>query len=251
MTDSEIFDRALRRIRRDRAAYDAREEPRHLKYVAADILDRLATLPGQFETALVMNGAAATLIDGLRARGIDVDVADPGMIYAQGGRQFDEDLPRLSGRSYSLIVSVGLVDTINDLPGALLLCRRTLSPGGLFLAQCVGVGTGERLRTSLRQIDPHVQRCHPMIDVRAAGDLLVRAGFRQPVAESETYRLNFASLADLIRDVRAHAASNLLRDRHPLSRAHYMTLLERLSGNAPIQETLTLIALSGWAAESE
>jgi len=250
MTDSEIFDRKLRRMRRDRAAQLMTSESRFLRHCADDVLDRLNSIKRPFEHALVINGAAKSLITGLRQRGIVVDVADAGAVYADKGLCADEDMPHLQPAHYDLIFSIGLLDTVNDLPGALALMRRALRAGGLFLAQCAGAGSLETLRAALREIDPSVQRTHPMFDVRAAGDLLSRAGFVSPVADVDTHRLTYPNLRALLNDLRAHAATNLLLQRHAFARAQYALLRERLESGAPITETLAINTLTGWAPDS-
>jgi SAM-dependent methyltransferase len=250
MTDSEIFDRKLRRARRDRAALKSIGESRFMKFCADDLLERIDTITKLFSNALVINGAATSLIAGLLKRGMTVEVADPGVIYAQSGKQFDEDMAALSRAQYDLIISVGLLDTVNDLPGALLLLRRTLEQGGLFLAQCAGAGSLTTLRMLLRDIDPAVQHTHPMIDVRAAGDLLARAGFALPVADSDTHQLKYDSFKTLLSDLRAHASTNVLQQRKSMPRDHYVKLIEAFA-STPITETLSIITLTGWAPPLE
>ncbi len=221
-----------------------------MRFCSDDLLDRLDAIKRPFAQALVMNGAATTLIEGLRARCITVDIADPGQAYARGGCQFDEDSPALPAGHYDLILSLGLLDTVNDLPGALALFRRGLKPGGLFLAQCAGAGSLNSLRVALRALDPAVQRCHPMFDVRAVGDLLARAGFVRSVADVDAHQLSYARLTDLLADLRAHAATNILRDRHMFARSAYRELCLALADAEPFAETLSIITFTGWASES-
>lgn len=251
MTDSEIFDRKLRRVRRDRAARLMTSESRFLRHCADDLLDRIDSINRPFGHALVINGAAQSLIAGLSERGVTVDVADAGAVYAGNGLCADEDMPHLPPAHYDLILSLGLLDTVNDLPGALVLMRRALKPNGLFLAQCAGAGSLETLRAALRDVDPSVQRTHPMFDVRAAGDLLARAGFVLPVADVDTHQLTYPTVAALLNDLRAHAATNLLLHRHTFARAQYVMLCERLESGSPITETLAITTLTGWAPESQ
>ena len=92
--------------------------------------------------------------------------------------------------TYDLIASVGRLDTINDLPGALALARRALTPEGLFLAAFAGAGSLPALRRAVRAGEEAegtgaAPRIHPQIDVRAAGDLLLRAGFALPVVDRD------------------------------------------------------------------
>ena len=246
--DSEIFDRRLRRVRRDRAAclspqYDV------LGAVRDDLLDRLDSIKRDFTTALVINAAPIGLIEALRARGMNVTCADPGHEHAKaaGGVQSDEDRPAFDDASFDLIINIGLLDSVNDVPGALALMRRTLKPDGLMLCAFAGAGSLDTLRTMLREIDPATQRTHPQIDVRAGGDLLARAGFVLPVADADALTLRYESLPALLSDLRAHAASNLLIRRAPLSCAHYRALIAASEMASPLSEMLNIITLTGWA----
>ena len=81
-----------------------------------------------------------------------------------------------------------------------------------------GAGSLPRLRAALRAAEeaegrPAAPRLHPQIDVRAAGDLLVRAGFALPVADDEALDVRYSSLPSLISDLRGMAATNLLAER--------------------------------------
>ena len=90
-------------------------------------------------------------------------------------------------------------------------------------------------------------RMHPAVDVRAAGDLLARAGFVLPVAESEAVDVDYRSAPRLFADLRANGLSNVLRERKPLDRATYGRLVALLSAT-PLQERFNLLFLTGWTA---
>src|SRR3546814_8427369 len=94
-------------------------------------------------------------------------------------------------------------------------------------------------------------RTHPRIDVRSAGDLLVRAGFALPVADTETLTVRYRDLFGLLRDLRGMAATSLLPDPAALSRdtlARAAALFaERADGDGRTAERFDIIALTGWA----
>jgi hypothetical protein len=58
-------------------------------------------------------------------------------------------------------------------------------------------------------------RTHPRIEASALAGLLSAAGFVMPVVDVDRVRLRYASLGDLVRDLRAMAATSLLSDRAP------------------------------------
>jgi hypothetical protein len=131
--------------------------------------------------------------------------------------------------------------------------RRALRPDGLFLGAFIGGGSLGAARTAFREAeaDRPAARFHPMIDVRSAGDLLVRAGFALPVADSETINVRYPDLFRLIGDLRGMAGSNVLRGRVPLARrtiaAAANAFADRADPDGRVTERFDLIFLTGWA----
>lgn len=187
--------------------------------------------------------------------GVRMARVDAGFRFARaaGGVQADEDRPPFADASFDLILSAGVLDGVNDLPGALLLARRMLRPDGLFLGALIGASSLPTLRAAFRAAEgerpaPHL---HPQIDVRAAGDLLVRAGFALPVADSETIMVRYPDLSRLIADLRGMAAANLLLGRRILDRATFARLTAAFQALADpdgrITEQFTILFLTGWS----
>lgn len=260
MTEDKPFDRRLRRLRRDRAAG---------RFAAADYLHRLAAeelfarldwVKRDFHEALALGCAGEFVSERLRERGLNVTTADPGAAFARaaGGVQCDEDRLPFADGAFDLILSVGSLDSVNDLPGALTLIRRSLRPDGLFLAAFAGAGSLPRLRSAMAAADSAETggasaRIHPQIDVRAAGDLLMRAGFALPVVDSEAVTVRFADLGKLLADLRAMGATNILqaRDRRPLGRlglaAAYADFAHHADADGKTPERFDILYLIGWA----
>ena len=257
MSDDIPFDRGLRRLRRDRAARSSAGSDYLHRMAADELLDRLALVSRDFRTALDLGCGSGYLGERLRGLGIDVVSADPGRLFAQGGVQCDEDRLPFGDAAFDLVVSVGVLDSVNDLPGALVLIRRALTPDGLFLAAFAGAGSLPRLRNAMTAADSvagaAAPRIHPQIDVRAAGDLLTRAGFSLQVADSFGIDVRFSSLDRLIADLRAMGATNMLsaRSRAPIGRfglAAAMAAFEnQADADGKIAERFELIFLTGWS----
>jgi SAM-dependent methyltransferase len=232
------FDPKLGLLRRSRAARSGGDSFFLLLRAADELLERLDLVARPFATALDVS-AQPTLAEGLRARGLAV---------AETG---EEGLPAIAG-PFDLVTSLGLLDTINDLPGALALIRRALRPDGLFLAAFAGAGSLPRLRRAMRAgeeaegLDPS-PRIHPQIDVRAAGDLLVRAGFALPVVDRDVVEVRYGSLDKLVADLRAMGATNslALRSRRPLTRIGLAAAAADFGTGAV--ERFEILYLSGWA----
>lgn len=245
----EIFDRAARRLRRNRAAPAYARHAFLHDWMLDGVYDRLGAVTRSFADVLDLGCADArfTLPDATITR------CDAGEVFARGGVQADEDRLPFAAASFDLIVSAGVLDTVNDLPGALTLIRRALRPGGLFLGAFVGAGSLPRLRAAFRAADPGAARLHPQIDVRAAGDLLLRAGFALPVADAEGLTVRYPDLLALARDLRGMAASNLLAGRMPLSRAALGTaarlFAEQADPDGRVAERFEIVFMTGWGPE--
>ena len=93
-------------------------------------------------------------------------------------------------------------------------------------------------------------RIHPQIDVRAAGDLLTRAGFALPVVDVQPVDVRYRSLMDLVRDLRAMGATNVLasRSRRPLGRlALAAALADFETAGDKTLERFEIVHLLGWS----
>jgi SAM-dependent methyltransferase len=252
VTPPDIFDRAARCLRRDRAAPHYADFDFLRAAMLDGIADRLATVKRDFADVLDLGSFDGSFVP---PPGTTVTRLDAGGAFARmaGGIQNEEDQPRFAEGSFDLVVSAGVLDSVNDLPGALALARRALRPDGLFLAAFTGAGSLATLRATLREAESErpAARIHPQIDVRSAGDLLVRAGFALPVADVEGLTVRYADLFGLMRDLRGMAATNVLTDRQPLTRATLARAAHAFSGHADpdgrVPERFEIIYLTGWA----
>lgn len=211
-----------------------------------EVLSRLVAVRRSFEHALII-GDPVLAVE-LGTRGILVTNCDAG--HPAANVRCDEDRLPFADGSFDLILSPGVLDSVNDVPGALILIRRLLRPGGLFLGAMAGAGS---LATLRRCLPAGIARFHPQIDVRSAGDLLGRAGFSLPVADSDVVAVRYASADTLAKDLRANGLRNCLAKRWPLGREDWRQALERfqtLSVDGRTDETITLIYLTGWAPEA-
>jgi len=253
------FDRKLRRLRRDRAAAIGAANYL-LRHAADELLERLDSVRREFRDALVLGCGDFALPARLEALGLAVTAADAGAAFARvaGGVQCDEDLLPFPGGAFDLVLSVGVLDSVNDLPGALALIRRALRPDGLFLAAFAGAGSLPSLRGAMHAAEEAEEiaaspRIHPQIDLRAAGDLLARAGFALPVADAESVDVRFGSLARLVADLRAMGATNLLvsRSRRPIGRIGLAAATADFAAHADADgktaERFEIVYLIGWA----
>lgn len=250
MMPPEIFSRSARRQLRGRILRYPVEDRWIIGRMARDLLDRLDAVRTPFGKALLIGGDLAGLSAALAGRGISCVVADPSFAIASasGGIACDEDRLPFADRSFDLIIAIGTLDTVSDLPGALVLIQRILAEGGLFLGSMMGAGSLPFLRSCLQDQGhdrPVVARFHPQIDVRGAGDLLARAKFALPVAESELISARYRTLDRLIADLRANGLTNCLAQRSPLGKAAFAHIAAQFP--EPVVEQFAIVTLTGWA----
>ena len=228
---------ARRRMRRLQMAADA---PRYLlDDMIEDVLERLAFLRHDPRNALVIGDTGGMLSSTLRSQGAEVRAAAP-----EDGLCEEQPL-RFAG--FDFIASLGTLDTINDLPGALVHLHNALAPGGLLLVSVVGAGSLPGLRAAMLAADGDrpAPRLHPMIDVRAGAQLLQRAGFADPVADGRSLAVRFAALDRLVEDLRAQGLGNVLvRPGPPIGRIG-LERARRAFGSRTI-EVFEIITLTGW-----
>lgn len=252
MDSPEIFDRAARRLRRDRAAPIYADHDFLRTAMLDGIAERLDGVKRNFADILDLGCFDGAFVPPPNST---VTRIDAGRLFATQahGIQADEDLLPVEPENFDLVVSAGVLDSVNDVPGALAQIRRALKPDGLFLGAFVGGTSLPTMRACFLQAeaDRPAARFHPMIDVRSAGDLLVRAGFALPVADGETLNVRYSDLFRLIGDLRGMAATNVLRGRVPLARtalaAAAAAFAERADPDGRTTERFDMIFLTGWA----
>ncbi|OCC24576.1 methyltransferase [Croceicoccus estronivorus] len=236
------------RMRQMQAATDA---PRYiLDDMVEDVQERLAFLRHEPSRALVIGDWSGELTAALVAKGCLVTNAD--VATGQEGTELDEEQPYPFG-PFDLVASLGTLDTVNDLPGALVHIRNALAPGGLAIASFIGAGSLLTLRGAMLAADEErpAARIHPMVDVRSGGQLLQRVGWAQPVVDSRTLTARFGSLDRLVEDLRAQGLSNVLASPGPIltramrDRAH-AAFLEAADADGRVPERFEILTLSGW-----
>lgn len=223
------------------------------EHMADEIVERLGWVTRDFGEALVLGMAPPSLIAALEGRGMRLMLAGP------IGRdvECDEDLLPFAPASFDLVIALGTLDSVNDLPGALIQINRSLRPDGLMMAAMIGAGSLPRLKAAMLAADEAggrgvAARIHPQIDVRAAGDLLQRARFAMPVADSDTLNVRYSSLPALNADLRAHGWTNTLATSGPaVGKLGLLAAMQRFAEDADSDgktpERFEILYLSGWA----
>ncbi len=157
-----------------------------------------------------------------------------------------------------LILSSQFFQWVNDLPGMLIQCRNNLKPDGLLLANFFGGRTLQELRACLTHAETELSsgayaRCIPMVDIKAAGGLLQRAGFALPVCDSDLIQVTYSSIYELMSDLKQMGEANALNSRSRqftsaklFQRAGEIYAQQFASEDGRIRATFELVTLTGW-----
>ena len=201
-----IFDRALVHRRLDRAW--ARAQPGGgadflLARAAEELGERLALVKRRFGLAADLGSPGPHAAAALAAGGqVDCVVRLAPTLASLRAGDFlgavgDVERLALADGRLDLAVSLLALQTVNDLPGALIQIRRALKPDGLLVAALVGGDTLTELRQSLTVAESEIlggaaPRVAPFVDVRALGSLMQRAGFALPVVDLDRATVRYA-----------------------------------------------------------
>ncbi len=121
-----------------------------------------------------------------------------------------------------------------------------------MIVQFLGAGSLANLRAAMLAADGErpAARMHPMVDVRAAAQLLQRAGWSDPVVDSRTLKVSYRSLDRLVSDLRDQGLGSVLASpAPPLTRAGLERAREAfLAAAGPdgrVVEDFEILTLSG------
>lgn len=268
-TTMTVFDRALLRHRRDRAAVAGDGAADFLfREVADRLADRLLDIRETFPVALELGCRRGVLAKFVRGRGgiehlMGMDLSEAMARQAHGGGRSvfvaDEERLPLADASVDLVLSNLALHWVNDLPGCLIQARRALRPNGLLLASMFGGETLVELRDVLLRAEAELTggaapRISPFADVRDMGGLLQRAGFALPVVDSDRITVTYANAFALFADLKAMGETSVLleRSRAPLRRAVLLRAAELYSemfagADGRIPASFQILYVHGWA----
>lgn len=248
----EIFDRQRRRAFRARAA--RRDGEAFLfDYIADELAERLATVVRDFQNALFVGPISSHAEKIMGTRNGKLSFADLNKSELANAVIAEEDRLPFDPASFDLVISAGTLDSVNDLPGALVQIRRILKADGLFLGHMFGAGSLATLKSALLAAEgpvaaPHI---HPQIDLRSAADLLARAGFALPVADLDMMRVRYSDWRSLVADIRDAGIGNSLTGSRAFLGKDMPARLDaewdrRSDETGRAEETYAHVFMSGW-----
>ncbi|HET6725624.1 MAG TPA: malonyl-ACP O-methyltransferase BioC [Gammaproteobacteria bacterium] len=147
------------------------------------------------------------------ARLVKVDIAER-MLRADATGAVCGDIETLpfADSQFDLVWSNLAVQWLADPDRGFGELRRVLNDRGLLLFSTFGPDTLKELRAAWSDVDGfnHVNR---FLDMHDLGDALVRAGFAEPVMDTEQLTLTYEDLGGLLRDLKGLGAHNVTAGR--------------------------------------
>lgn len=260
----QIIDRDAVRRNRTRAAAEFLDYDFLVQRVADDLVERLDDVTRRFARVLDLGSHTGALGERLVARPgvqqlVSCDLSREMVRRASGLAVVgdEEALPFADG-AFDLVVSCLSLHWVNDLPGTLVQVRRSLAPDSLFIASFLGGATLTELRQCWLAAEAEVEggaspRVLPFADVRDAGDLLARTGFKLPVAVSEKEVVSYESPLKLVQDLRGMGEANAhtarrktFTRRETLARALGLYIERFADESGRVPATFEIVTLTGW-----
>jgi len=257
-TVAELFDMKIRARRRDRAARTGVELFLYER-AFADCFERVSLVEHRFARALLIGCPDPNWPERLRLLADRIDVRDPGPLFANraNGELMVEDAWEPPEATYDLVLAIGTLDTVNDLPLTLRLIRYAMKRDGLLLGAMSGGDTVPQLRNAIRAADaiagaatPHI---HPRIEASAVAPLLETAGFVQPVVDIDKAAVTYPSFDRLIADLRTMGATNMLSARPSFvgraARAMAARAFDASGDGSRTMETFQILHFAAWTRD--
>jgi len=238
-----LFDEAAQFARNSRARKrQARGTPFLIQRVIDDLCDRLLDVKRPFPRACLIGPFdwRRDILAGLP------DASKIGL--------FDwAETPQ--GGDYDLVISLLHLQSVNTVGGWMQGVRAMLVPDGLFIASLIGGASLSELRHALYAIDTDrtgspTPRIHPMIEVRAAAQLLGHVGLALPVTDSDRFTVHYRQVQTLTADLRDLGLTNVLRDRSAQAAPSLLTDIEtqlRPAFGEPMPISWEIVWMTGWA----
>lgn len=197
-----------------------------------------------------------------RATVTAVDIAAPMLQIARRRGRFwhpircvEADARRLpfGDASFDLVFSNLMLQWIHPHDPALAEMRRVLRPGGLLLLSSFGPETLQELRAAWRAADDGVHVID-FIDIHDLGSALQRAGFEEPVLDTDRHVRYYPDARTLMRELKALGAHNLDTRRHRglTGRTRFGRMLaayEAFRGPAGLPATWQVVYATAWGSD--
>jgi malonyl-CoA O-methyltransferase len=160
-----------------------------------------------------------------------------------------EALP-IASNSVEMVWSNLALQWCNDLPATFVELQRVIKVDGLLMFSSFGVDTLQELRTAFHDVDGynHINRFADLHDI---GDMLVAAGFSDPVMEMERLILTYDDVRAVMQDLKSIGAHNATTGRSTgmMGKAAWQRVTEnyeKLRKNGKLPATFEIIYGHAW-----
>ena len=177
------------------------------------------------------------------------------LLFAPGPHHLCADMARLplANASVGMVWSNLALGWVEEPLTAFREFQRVLEIGGLLMFSTYGPDTLKELRQAFAAADagPHI---HHFIDMHDLGDMLLAAGFAEPVMDMEYITLTYAGIDALVDDLRHSGQSNvaLERSRGLMGRRSWQAVrrsYEHLRHDGRLPATFEIIYGHAWRAQ--
>lgn len=141
-----------------------------------------------------------------------------------------------------------------DKPRPLLAeCARVLKPGGFMVASSLGPDTLAELRAAWAAADPDRPHVGTFLDLHDIGDAALAAGLKDPVLDVDHLTLDYASVRDMLAELKGLGATNADRGRNTglTGKQRFRQMLDAYEAqrrNGRIPATWEVVTLHAWGA---
>jgi SAM-dependent methyltransferase len=151
MTEPAIFSRTRQAAQRDRMMNAAQGADFLQPIIREAMLDQLGMVTRKFSRTLLIGAHDAEMLAALQAMGGTVDVLEsaPRLAHKTGAILGDAETLDLPMGSYDLVIWHGGLDSVHDVPAALIRMRAVLAGDGLLMGAFLGDGSLPKLRRAL------------------------------------------------------------------------------------------------------
>ena len=206
------------------------------RYPKADMV-ALDIAIGMLQVARGTSGWWEKLFSGRRASFLCADV---------------EALP-VASASMEMVWSNLALQWCNDLPATFVELQRVLKTNGLLIFSSFGVDTLRELRTAFNGVDGH-NHLNRFADMHDVGDMLVAAGFADPVMEMEKITLTYDDVRAVMQDLKSIGAHNATAGRASgmMGKAAWQRVTqnyEKLRSNGKLPATFEIVYGHAWKTE--
>lgn len=253
--------------------------------LASDLIDRLNDISRTFPQALDLFCGSGHVLRALHESSnkphirklIHADVHSA--VLARAAKGYDGDIAkkewqivveneRLEGigdEELDLVMSIGGLHWVNDLPGLLRDVRRVIKPDGVFLGAMYGGESLQELRIALQVAEEEVKgrlapRVSPMVRLRDVAGLISGAGFVLTTTDRDRYELRCKGMRDLMEKLKGMGETNGLVQREVHCGRNVFERAERIyeerfgevdeNGETFVPVTLEVIHMIGWVPDA-